>query len=221
MEEAPETTLSLYLNGILFSETGEKLAVVAERRGGDESLYRVGESINNLATVVAIFGNYIVLERNGRPETLSLLHEGEEKPVKRNIVNTSAAANPPDSPLAANSSGGAETEADSGEEGRRPYDYAELRQQLLANPQNVMKFARVAPVIQGGKMVGYRLNPGRDPQLFNELGLEPGDIVTVVNGISVTSPAEMGNVLNQLTTASSLSVVVLRRGQEQLLTLNF
>ncbi len=240
VEEVQETTLNLFLNGVLYSDQGERLAAVAEQRGSLEKLYRVGDSINNLAKVVAIHNDYIILDRNGKQETLSIVHEGEQKPKTR-ATNPTPAAKPATAPAAAahdttkpkpasaaaaaNGKGGAPANgADPTEEspaGRRDYNYAELRKQLLSNPQNVMRFARVSPVMLEGKMVGYRMNPGSEPQLFNELGLEAGDIITAVNGISVIDPAQMGNVLNQLTTSSSLTVEVDRRGQKQTLSLNF
>ena len=84
-----------------------------------------------------------------------------------------------------------------------------------------MKMARIRPVMEGGKMKGYRIDPGKDPKLFEEVGLKAGDVITTVNGVSVSNPSEAGNVLNQLTTASQLDVTVLRNGVKQNLSISF
>jgi general secretion pathway protein C len=78
----------------------------------------------------------------------------------------------------------------------------------------------VLPVMEGGELRGYRMEPGSDPQLFNELGLRAGDIVTEVNGLPLANPALMGQVINQLSSAPQLNVVVNRNGTLENLSLN-
>lgn len=70
--KAPETRLKLQLVGVVFDrDTDDGLAIISEP-GKPQKTYRKGEKIPGDATLVAVERERIILERNGRPETLSL-----------------------------------------------------------------------------------------------------------------------------------------------------
>ncbi len=205
--DAPETRLSLTLKGIVSnSEGAAAFALIAQGRGVEE-VYKVGMMIGNQAVIREINPDHVVLDRKGNLEILKLPKDEvvgfDEPTIKESTIKNTTSPRIDTSQRISTSK------------------YGELREQLLSNPQEMMKMARIRPVMGNGKMTGYRVDPGSDPKLFEEVGLEPGDIVTTINGISVTNPAEVGNVLNQLTTASEISVTVLRNGVAQSLSLSF
>ena len=76
------------------------------------------------------------------------------------------------------------------------------------------------PVMEGGQLKGYRLKPGRDRKLFSSVGLQPGDIVTNVNGIPLNDMSQMGAVFEQLSSANRLDVTVERGGQQTQLSVS-
>ena len=78
-----------------------------------------------------------------------------------------------------------------------------------------MNTVRAEPYRQAGKLKGYRIFPGRDKNLFGQLGLEPGDVVTAVNGIPLDSPLKGLEVMQNITDASEVNVDVLRNGVNQ------
>lgn len=96
-----------------------------------------------------------------------------------------------------------------------------VRESILQNPQEAMQLINAQPVMDGGQLKGYRVNPGKDRRLFNSVGLRPGDIVTSVNGIQLNDPTQMGNLFDQLRTAGQLNVTVERGGQQRQLSLGF
>ncbi|MEK6638061.1 MAG: type II secretion system protein N [Pseudomonadota bacterium] len=60
---------------------------------------------------------------------------------------------------------------------------------LLANS------IEIAPLAENGKIKGMALNPKGDGALFKAAGLEPGDVLTAVNGKSVSDGEDVRSVL--------------------------
>jgi general secretion pathway protein C len=98
---------------------------------------------------------------------------------------------------------------------------AAVRQQLKQDSRKIDGLLRAAIHKDGtGKMIGYRISPGRDPALFTELGLVDGDVVTQVNDMDLSNPANSARALQALQSGSSVAVTLVRDGQEQLVTLD-
>ena len=70
--QAPETHLKLELLGIFFNqETNQGWAIIAEQ-GKPDKTYRVNDKISGNAVIQSIETDRVILERNGRFESLSL-----------------------------------------------------------------------------------------------------------------------------------------------------
>lgn len=72
---------------------------------------------------------------------------------------------------------------------------------------------------EGGVMAGYTLMPGRDPALFRELGLRPGDVVVQINDIRLNSKESGMRALKSIQSGDYASMTLLRGGQEQVVNL--
>ena len=77
------------------------------------------------------------------------------------------------------------------------------RNQLYQNPGSLADVIQVTPASEGGKLVGYRINPGRDPAQFAKFGLKPGDVVTMINDVRLDDPQRALELYNLLRTAES------------------
>ncbi len=217
-----ETSLNLTLKGIFFTEdTGAGRALIAEGRGL-EAIYKVGDAVTPQATVYAIEADHVILERGGQLERLGLpkLDKSTNSRESKRLSSRKSTSRSRSNKKSDNrrkrgrASPATATSASTTRMG-------DMREKMLKDPAAAMKLAKIRPVMKSGKMQGYSINPGSDPQLFAEVGLKPGDLVTEVNGIRVTDPSKMGDVLNQLTTASALTVTVERNGQLKTLSINF
>jgi len=202
---APKTRLNLILRGLFAAENGA-FALISTGKG-EEQIYKVGMKINPSTTINAIRTDSVVLDRGGRLEVLYL--EGAEQSQK-----TGRSQQPTSSRL--RNSGFQNSRA--GVSGRK---LGEQRARLLKNPQEAMRIARIQPVMKQGKLSGYRVNPGGDPKLFNELGFKAGDLVKEINGIKVDDPTKIGTLMTQLTSANQLNVTVERRGRIENLLIEF
>ncbi|MEK6749486.1 MAG: type II secretion system protein GspC [Pseudomonadota bacterium] len=201
---APETQLRLTLLGVFASTSKNSAWAIIGDQGGGEETYGVGANVPGGATVHEIMPDRVVLLRNGRYETLRLPRDGAEGDISTGGINRA-----PPSPMGMN--------------GNRVYvtpevaaSLREYRTALLNDPQSVMDVLRAEPYRDGGgRLVGYRVFPGRDKQIMDRVGLRPGDVVTSVNGVPLDNPIKGLEVMRDLANASEVAVQVLRNGAVQ------
>jgi len=193
---APETRLDLVLTGIVSEQGGRRSRALIETKRGEQESFAVDDEIGNGIKLHAIYANRVILDRNGRFETLTL------ESVKK-----------------ARSLGGIErTQAVSSEVAD---DLGDVRKEILSNPANAQRYIRLQPERQNGNLVGYRIYPGADRGLFEKAGLQPGELVTAINGQSLDNPSASLKLLSNLADASSATVTLQRDGQERTVTVNF
>lgn len=188
--DAPKTRLNLNLLGVLASDDENAMAIIASG-GANERFYHLGDAIPGGATLKAVYPDRVLLERNAQMETLPL-------PKSENTGVQISKAQPP----AVATYTGANNRLGS------------LRKQILKNPGQLGKLVRAKPVMNQGRFTGYALSPTGNKKLFKELGLEPGDIVTAVNGITIDRPEKGLNALQNLVSASEVTITLLRGGNE-------
>jgi len=204
---APETRLNLTLKGLVALDSQqEALAIIAPGQGSEQA-YRVGEAVPGGAVLHEILPDRVILKRDGRFETLTLPKES----MKSEDAPAPALARRP-APRSSNFQ--RPTAGGNAQQLRR------VRETLLNNPQEALKLIRAQPVMDGGQLKGYRVTPGRDRRIFSSVGLRPGDIVTSVNGVPLSNPAQMGKLFDQLTSARRLDVTIERGGQQSQLSLD-
>lgn len=90
----------------------------------------------------------------------------------------------------------------------------------LTSRDELSQFIRPSPVFVGTQLRGYALYAGRQPAAFSDLGLEPGDVLTSINGTLVSGANDSLGSLNTLTEGAVLNVVIERQGVAQSLSLD-
>ncbi len=192
--DAPDTTLSLALTGTLW-EDPDGQAIISTNRG-EQKTYRVGQAIDNAngATLYAVYADRVLLNRGDRLETLRQeLIAGTAVPRSSTQVAPSAAA---------------------------PGSDDSLRTAIAQKAPQLIGAVQFVPHIQGGKVVGFQVNPGRDRESFVALGFMPGDIVTEVNGIVLDGARSGSQVFEALAEATTANVTVLREGAATVLVID-
>ena len=189
---APDTTLAFTLHGIAAGKRAADSRALIEANG-DEEPYGVGAQLPGGVKIQAIYADRVILDRGGRLETLRL---PQDLAGGSNGAQPAAMQQPP--PMA-----------------MQPQNLGQLRQEIMNNPQRLMEVVRTMPVMDHGKLSGYRVYPAGNPSIFNQLGLKAGDVVTTVNGIPLTDPAQSMRVLSTIKTSDQISVGLLRNGQMQ------
>jgi hypothetical protein len=81
-------------------------------------------------------------------------------------------------------------------------------------------YLRPSPYFVHNQVQGYTLNPGRVQEPFYGLGLQPGDVVTQINGAPASEGEETLSALHTLLKGAALTVTIEREGIRQTLSLD-
>lgn len=201
--DAPETKLKLVLRGVYSSEDQDKgHAIIADPRGKEEQ-YSIGDMLPGNAELSEVHADKVILQRGGRYETLRL-------PTDNKPGNTVSRSN-----TAARRSVPARS-ASSPEQRLRT-----VRENLRKRPRDLYNLVRATPKKDGeGNTIGYELGPGSDSELFTQVGLQKGDVAIQINDIKLDNPANSARALKSAQSGDTVSVTVLRNGQEEVLSLS-
>ena len=189
---APETRLNLVLRGVIASDPmARSSAIIAQGNGGKEDVYGVGDKLPGGVSVSEVHAENVILERGGRFETLNLAKDSEVGEIIASEDDNPGL--PPASP---------------GEALR------DIRSNILKNPTSFGEYALPVVVKQEGKQIGYRLEPQQKGDMLAELGLEPEDVITEINGVKLDNPQNGIVALRKLSTSNMISIKVRRNGAE-------
>lgn len=187
--EAVDTRLNLTLNGVIGSSDPKAArAIISDDKS--QALYAPGESlpVGNNARLVKVLEERVILENGGRYESLWLYSdEPLPAPSRRSSTRTVQKA------------------AD-----KRDQKTPTVSRSQAESLDSVIKFSIAR---KGGDVIGFRIRPGSNRELFKELGLKTNDIVTSVNGIALDSSAKAMEVYETLRGATSASLGILRNNE--------
>jgi general secretion pathway protein C len=190
---APQTQMPLVLAGVMASsEPTQGFAFVGES-AAMAKFRRVGDALPGGAKLHSVYADRVMLDRGGRLESLML-----PRFIAANALPIAARPVQP-----------------------QPTRFAEnVRRIAETNPSAFTEIIRPQPVFAGGTQRGYRVYPGRNRQQFTKLGLQPGDLVTAVNGTPLSDQANSMQIFNTISTTDRVTLTVERNGQSQQINVN-
>ena len=199
----PETRLKLILRGVVSGSYDSLSGAIIADPSGKQSFYPLGADLPGGAVLKEVHQRHIVLMRNGSLETLRLPSDelpsiGDEDTGRLEPVDTTFQSTVPQPPQ---------------------MSLLEYRDTLLHNPQQLADVVLARPYHRNG-ISGYQINPGRDAALFSQLGLQPNDVITSVNGINLDNPARGLNIIQTLADQTQVTIEVLRAGVPQTMTVD-
>jgi general secretion pathway protein C len=212
-EELEATRLPLKLLGTVAADDQKaSYAAVEDQQNHKQIVVRVDERLLDKATVLRIERRRIVLQNGAKREELAL-DEEETKGVGAHTAGARPSVAPP-APVADDLRERIKRLSEGSFQVQREDVAAAVR-----NPAELFSEARILPRYDNGAMVGVQLSSIKPGSLFEEIGIQNGDTVTQVNGITVTSPQDSAALLKELTSASDFQVQVLGAdGQTRSLT---
>lgn len=89
-----------------------------------------------------------------------------------------------------------------------------LRSELMADPGKITDYLNISPVQVDGRMTGYRLNPGSNPEFFNQSGLQANDLAISINGLDLRDNMQAMQAMQQMAGATEMTVTVERQGEQ-------
>lgn len=192
---APATSANLTLAGTLAGPDPAVGWAIIGASGQSARVYPTGASLPGGTKLAAVYPDRVILDRNGARESLMLPR----------LSGGGAAV-----PLAAAQAAGAP-----------PASLADSVRQLMAqDPAAANELLRPQPVFAGGSLRGYRVYPGRNRAQFASLGLQPGDLVTAVNGAALDDPNRGLEILRGIGAGAAVMLSIDRNGQQQQLSVD-
>jgi len=190
---APQTSIPLVLTGTIAGNDPQNGLAILGQTAQSVKVYAVGDNVPGGAKLHSVYSDRVVIERNGQLESLQL-------PRQLNAGNA-----PPPSAAAFQ---GENTSIE------------RMRRMISDQPGLLADVMRPQPVMDHGRMNGFRVYPGRDRMAFMRLGLRPGDQVTAINGTPLDDRDRGEQILHTLGSSTEAHVTVIRNGQQQDLVLN-
>ena len=187
-EDAPETTLDLTLVGLRANADAPSATI--KPPSGPDRKFAIGDEIIAGVTLEAVTPDYAVISRSGQLERLSLPDDS--------VLRRAEADTPPATVRQASS---------------RPAPAAKRPRALGAlSAGDLLQAVSTTVAVVDGRPSGIRI-AGRDGFDLSEFGLRDGDVITEVNGQSLTgSPSGLQGLATTLQSNNSVSVTLLRDG---------
>lgn len=212
-DTAADTQLNLILRAVINSND-EKSSRAVIASGSKEELYAIGDTlpVGNNVTLVKVFEVRVILNNNGKFESLSLYKEDPNAPKFPTGYREAESAQPA-------SNWGVESGYQQGPgPSARAENNAGVRN-AVANDSGMAQMSQtLADVVamsihrEGGKVIGYKIRPGRNVEMFNNLGLQADDVVTAVNGVPLSSPGKIMEIYKSMGNATSANLEIRRGG---------
>ena len=203
-EDAPDTSLNLTLSGVLALGLGDGYAII-EDQSRKHKFYQIDEEIMSGVTLNSVYPDYVILNRAGRNEKLSLPRATAKglETINRstNQQKQSSADQPP--PRQQTYDDDYEDDSLSGS-----------LEELLEDPTSLPDYVSISPSSDAnGAFQGYQVDPANDdPSLFYDLGLMDGDIVVSVNGVKLDNPNKASQALEKLIASDTIELTIIREG---------
>ena len=175
-------------------------AIISQGKAGKEDIYSVGDRLPGGVLVKEIHAEHVMLERNGRLETLKLQKESGADDILSSGAGSQETGSSRLRSLTSSTSPGEALN--------------EIRSEIMKNPTSFADYALPIVVKENGKQIGYRLQPQKKGELLSELGIQSGDVITQINGVKLDKQQNGISALRKLTTASNVNIVVKRNGAE-------
>jgi len=192
--------LAITLKGIFYS-TNElnSQVIIADNKTKKEALYKLGDKVQD-AEIIHIDNHKVMFIRsNGQQETLFVTHDEAKNDqlynqkdswdaVVRKISDTEYVV------------------------------YPELFTQRITNIAQFIDILDMTTAFYQGKSLGIRVGKFANNSIGQLLGLQQGDIITMINDMPTTSTKErvaIYNGIKDLDAGQTITVTIIRHGQEQ------
>lgn len=209
------TAVDLHLK-LLGTSTAVKQGpfAIVEDQHGEQLLYHVDDDIPDAGKLVSIEKNRVIIDHGTQRVALEIprddMPDGVAAPARPAPLMRSMGTMRLKGPA---QSSGEMPDIDVDDEGNNKYGLkrADVRT-ALAHSTELATEIKASPNMDGNTQTGYSLTDIESGSLFDDLGLEDGDVLTEINGRPVTNPAIAAGMLATLQMRPSIDVTVQRDG---------
>jgi general secretion pathway protein C len=199
-----KSSINAKLLGTMVS-TNDKysFATVSESGKKEAKNYRIAELIAGEGKIYAIERNRVYFTVNGRKEYL----EVDRMPGIYKTPSATASAGP--SPSA-----GVKVDGNKVTVSKTKVD------STLQDLNQVIQQARMVPNYENGQVDGFKIFGIKSGSIFQDLGLQNGDVINNINGTQIDSLEKALPMLQLLKTESSYTIDITRKGSKQSMNIN-
>lgn len=213
-ESAPAENedLQVKLLGTSQLSSGKPFAII-ENQSGDQSLYRLGDTIPSAGKLLEVRRDRVVVLHNGRRVALTIPRV-EGQPDEDRPSGGTAQRRPYSRPSMIRRPGMFQR-PQAGVRQLSPNRYALDRSAVNSNLQNLAPLftqIRAIPNLRNGNSNGFRLSEIQPGSIFQQIGLQDGDVLTSVSGQTVTDPLKAMALLQTLRDRSAITLDLMRNG---------
>jgi general secretion pathway protein C len=189
--DQPKTSLNLRLVGLMYSADQDQARAIIESEKDGARSYSTRERVAAKVEVYRIEPDRVILLHAGRQEAL-MLDPDEATPQTQPDTGSQ--------PI----NGSNESQASRQSSTRIPKKTADLMREFSATP-----------VMEQGELVGFRLESVRNPEITNEWGIEPDDVITAVNGMPLNSQGRLMVLYDKLRKQSEFELTLNKGGSSR------
>jgi general secretion pathway protein C len=194
------------LLGTMAGPPTASLAIIKNRASNVAGVYGVGDWVaENVTRVVDIRRQRVTLLHNGEEQQLAMAGAPSEALALGNRWNRGAGENVAEGIKRLN-------------EGDFVIDKSVVNE-AFENMGNLMRGARIVPEMERGKIVGFKMLKIRKKSLYDQIGLQDGDVIHRINSVEFRGPEDALRMFMELRNAGNISIDITRGGQRQ--TLNY
>ncbi len=218
VEVAEKIDLHLDLIGVSTASAGRPPYAIISDRIGQQNLYRLGETVPNAGKLVEVDKDKVFIDHNGKRVALNLPKNELPGPVQ--------AAHPLEAPAVDDTPNATADNSDDETYDPNVEDLGDNRYKIprstvdhsIGNMNQLLTQMRAIPNTQNGKANGFALSEIEPGSVFDEMGLQEGDVLRSVNGQMITEAGQAMQMMNGLRNASQITIQVLREGHPTTLT---
>ncbi|WP_404342187.1 type II secretion system protein GspC [Pseudoalteromonas mariniglutinosa] len=211
INNAPETRLSINLTGIVAVSKDDQAGLAIIESQGRQETYLVDDVVKGTrAKIAQVLPDRVILDVNGRFETLMLDGLDFTKTVSMPVLAEVQPQQLKQGPQPFETEH--EIDATANEEVKEAL--LETREEVLNDPGKLFDYIRVSQAMENGELVGYRLSPGKDPELFKQMGLENNDLAVAINGYQLNDLTQAMSAINELRNSTDASITIERNGEQ-------
>ena len=234
-----EADLNLKLIGTSLASKTKPYAII-EDPAGNETLYQVGEDIPDAGKLVGVEVNRSVIDRGGHRVAIEIptsdlpevppsqlggpgairgpMLRGLPAAMRRKLQKmgrpaTASGGDDDDNSDDDSSDDNSSSKIDLKKLGPGKFEVSRAQvQQTMENPAQFFSQMRALPHFVNGKTDGFSISQVQPGSVFQQIGLQDGDLLTSIQGQPVTNPMQAMGLIQAVKTASAIDLTVNRGG---------
>lgn len=171
-------------------------AIIAIRPGAAQQAFFIGDTILSGVTLQSVEADAIIVDRNGSLERISLEEANKLNSMPVTTTMTSAPPSRRTGPIT------------------KTMSRTQLQKQLNNFPA-LLSQARAVPHFVNGKVAGFGVTNIVPGSLYQQAGLQNGDVIVSVNGEKITGAQQAMGIYTKLKSSPSLDLELIRAGSIQ------